>query len=267
MSFEPNGIVTLTSDFGTNDGYLGAMKGALLTVASRLSLVDIAHDLPPYGVVSAARVLRASCPRFPPGTVHLAVIDPGVGTERADIVAVAGGHLFVGPDNGLLMPALVAVGGPIRAWRIGEHRYLARERSATFHGRDILAPTAAALAAGMLRLVTLGTPITPVPLTLARPVPFTGGLRAVITVADRFGNLITCANRADLEDLGSDTQLHVTLPDGRSLRYVRTYGEASPGETVALLGSDGELEIAIRDGSAKETLGLGLGDIVEITTV
>ncbi len=266
MSFEPNGILTLTTDFGSRDGYVGAMKGAVLSIERRLDLVDIAHDLPAQGVVAAAIALRTACPRFPRGTVHLAVIDPGVGTDRAAIVAVAGGHLFVGPDNGLLMPALKALGGPIRAWRIGEHRYLARDRSATFHGRDIFAPTAAAFAAGYLRLVSVGEPIEPQPLPLPHPVATKDGLQAVITTADRFGNLVTCATDKHIDGLSADGQLHITLPDGRSLRYVRTYGDANPGETIALLGSDGELEIAVRDGSAKATLGLGPGDVVEITT-
>ncbi len=265
MSFEPNGIVTLTTDFGTRDGYVGAMKGAMLSISQRVKLVDIAHDLPAQGIVAAAMALRAACPRFPTGTVHLAVIDPGVGTARAAIVARAGGHAFVGPDNGVLMPALSALGGQIRAWRIAEHRYLARDRSATFHGRDIFAPTAAALAAGHLRLVTVGDDIEPQPLALPRPKAIENGLRAVITTTDRFGNLVTCATSADVASLPASGPLHVTLADGRALRYVRTYGEANPGETIALLGSDGDLEIAVRDGSAAATLGLGPGDTVDIT--
>ena len=266
MSFEPNGIITLTTDFGTRDGYVGAMKGVMLSAAPTVRLVDIAHDLPPQGVVAAARVLRAACPRFPTGTVHLAVIDPGVGTNRAAIVARAGGHVLVGPDNGLLMPALTALGGPIRAWRINHHRYLAHKPSATFHGRDIFAPTAAALAAGNLRLVTVGEDIRPKDLLLPGPQAIDGGLQAIITSTDRFGNLISNVTSADLTALAADHQLRIELADGRQLRMVRTYAEANPGESVALLGSDGDLEIATPNSSAATTLGLGPGDEIRIRT-
>ena len=265
MSFEPNGIVTLTTDFGTRDGYVGAMKGAMLSAAPGVRLIDLAHDLPAQGVVAAAMALRAACPRFPVGTVHLAVIDPGVGTERAAMVARAGGHAFVGPDNGLLMPALLAVGGPIDAWRIAEHRYLDHHRSATFHGRDLFGPTAAALAAGNLRIVTVGESISPMPLSLPQPRQVVGGLEAVVTTVDRFGNLLTCANASDLAALTGEGDVHAELTDGRSLRFVLTYGEANPGETVALIGSDGDVEIAVRNGSAAANLGLGPGDTVRLS--
>ncbi|TNF36216.1 MAG: hypothetical protein EP329_05440, partial [Deltaproteobacteria bacterium] len=146
---QPNGIVTLTSDFGTADGYVGAMKGVMTRIGPALRLHDIAHDVPAQDVSHGAGTLATASRWFPTGTVHLAVVDPGVGTDRAPVVVLAGGHAFVGPDNGLLVEAARVTArasrpegpaGPVSAWRIAAHPHLLPNRSSTFHGRDVFAP-------------------------------------------------------------------------------------------------------------------------------
>lgn len=264
MAFKPNGIVTLCTDFGWQDGYVGAMKGVMLSTDLDLHLVDLAHDVPAQAVAAGALTLRQACPRFPPGTVHLAVVDPGVGTARASLVVEAGQHLFVGPDNGLLLPAAAALGGVTRAFTIDGHHLLRPRPSATFHGRDVFAPTAAGLASGRLRLTDVGQPCVPVSLVLPAPYPDGDALVAEILLIDRFGNLVACAEREDLEELGALADLRIALPDGRQLRMVRTYAEAEEGEPVGLIGSEQALEIAVRDGSAADLLDLAPGDELRV---
>ncbi|MGM0575889.1 MAG: SAM hydrolase/SAM-dependent halogenase family protein [Myxococcota bacterium] len=262
--FSPSGLVTLTTDFGTGDGYVGAMKGVALSVGPDLRLVDAAHDVPPQDVVRGAMALRASAPWFPEGTVHLGVVDPGVGTARAPVVVLAGGHAFVGPDNGLFGPAAEALGGVEGAWRIERHPAVGREVSSTFHGRDVFAPAAAALAAGRLRPWDAGESMEPMTLDLSAPERLSGGgLRGRVLFADHFGNLVTNVTVADLEQVGGSPR--VSLPDDRVVPFARTYGDVEAGRPLALLGSEGRLEIAVRDGSAGRALGLGPG--AEITVV
>ncbi len=264
--FAPNGLVTLTSDFGWRDGYLGAMKGALLSVAAQLRLHDLAHDLAPQDVTHAARVLCSACPRFPAGTVHLAVVDPGVGGARAALVVAAGGHVFVGPDNGLFDPVANLLGAPRQARRIDAGgalaAFLAPAPSATFHGRDVFAPVAGALASGRVGLADIGPVHAAASLELPRADRRGEVLHGVVTHLDRFGNAITNLARSDLH--GPLESLHVLLTDGEPLELVQTYEQAAPGATVALVGSDGLLEIAVRDGSAARRLGLAAGAAVRV---
>jgi len=263
-AFAPVGLVTLTSDFGLQDGYVGAMKGVMLGVARGITLVDIAHEVPPQDLWRGGRALETACPRFPAGAVHLAVVDPGVGTDRAPVVVVAGGHALVGPDNGLFGAVLARLGAPGQAWRIDAHPWLLPGPSATFHGRDIFAPTAAALAAGLLAPDAVGPPHELTPAPAPGPVVREGGvLRAVVVGADRFGNLLTGVTREDLLALAPAADRHrlvVRLPDGSSVPLVSTYGAVAPGARLALIGSDGWLELAIRRGSARARLGLEVGD-------
>ncbi|MCC6622368.1 MAG: SAM-dependent chlorinase/fluorinase [Deltaproteobacteria bacterium] len=241
--FTANGLLTLTSDFGTADGWVGAMKGVCLSIDRGLVLVDVAHDVPPQDVVRGAAALAVAAPEHPAGTTHLAVVDPGVGTERAAIVIVRGGHAFVGPDNGLFDDALARLDGPVDAWVIEAHAWLPARRSSTFHGRDVFAPTAAAIASGRLAPAAVGRPLPWLPAAA----PPDG---VVVRFADRFGNLVTSLREAPRA---------LVLPDGTRVRVVGTYGEAGHGELVALLGSDGFVELAVRDGSALARTGLARG--------
>lgn len=264
----PPVIVTLTTDFGLRDGYVAAMKGAMLAVAPGLTLVDISHEVPPQDVMAAGFVLRQSAPYFPEGTVHLVVVDPGVGTDRRAVAArfsLAGReHRFVGPDNGVLPLLLdedeadeaVALDDP-RVWR-------ERQPSTTFHGRDIFGPVAAALAAGR-PLAEVGTPVeglTP----LHWPLPRTDeqGIDGMVVHIDRFGNCVTNITREAL-DAHADGRGFKCYVGGAILqRHAETYGQTAQGEPLTLFGSSGQLEIAVNGGDAATLLSVVRGASVNI---
>ena len=237
-------IVTLLTDFGTADGYVGEMKGVLATHGA-VHQLSIAHDLAPHDVEGARLALARYWRRFPPGTVHLVVVDPGVGSERAAIAVESDGRLLVGPDNGVLSPALLPPGARCVALPIPAGA------SPTFHGRDVFAPAAAKLALGAT-LDGLGTPhldavIRRTPEATRRP---DGAVSGIIITIDRFGNAVTnlVARRGGTIEVS-----------GRALPIHRTYADASPDEPLALVGSSGLVEIAVRDGSAAARLGLRRG--------
>jgi len=274
LAFEANGIVTLTSDFRTADGYVGAMKGVMLHIAPDLRLHDIAHDVPPQDVAHGAGTLATACRWFPRGSVHLAVVDPGVGTERAAVVVVGGEHVFVGPDNGLLIDAATATARAVqperareslRAWRIDEHQHLPPRRSSTFHGRDVFAPTAAALAAGLISPEEVGPTVELVELPSdPAPAPIGGHLGATIVRVDGFGNLVTNLSAWQLSAWSRGRAVVVRLPDGGTLPVAKTFGDVASGSPVALVGSEDRLEVAVRDGSAREVLGLRRGTRLQV---
>lgn len=260
--FTPNGIITLTTDFGTEDGWVGAMKGVILRIAPRAAIHDLAHDVPPQDIARGAACLAAAVPEFPLGTVHVAVVDPGVGTSRAGVVIVVRGQMLVGPDNHLFDDVIAKLGSPeaVRSITLGPdgHRFLLPPRSATFHGRDVFAPTAAALAAGLLALDDIGpahvlAPPLADPTTDARDTDPTHASHASVRGVDRFGNLMTTLTAVPAPPST------LTLPDGTRVRAVTTYGDAAPGELVCLMGSEGIVEIAVRDGSAAARTGLARG--------
>lgn len=241
-------VITLLTDFGTADGYVGEVKGVLLSGAPDASIVDITHDIPAQDVDYARLVVARVWRRFPEGTIHVVVVDPGVGTSRAAIAIEADGRYLVGPDNGVLSPALLVAGA--RAFRLN----IPRTASATFHGRDVFAPTAAALANGA-NIDHLGeamaSPVvrrTPEAVRLAD-----GRIRGEIIAVDRFGNAIT-------NILG--IRSGVLEVDGAALALKRTYAEVDPGEPVAVVGSSGFIEVAVRNGSAAERFGLARGATV-----
>jgi len=266
-SFSPVGIVTLTTDFGTRDAYVGAMKGVMLSIAPHLRIHDVAHEIEPQNVEHGATVLRGACPWFPEGTVHVAVIDPGVGTERAPVVILAGGQAFVGPDNGLFGPVVTRLGGLSGAYRIDRHgglgRFLPRQRSSTFEGRDVFAPVAAVLAAGLLPPTGVGRTHSLMQLPGTEPARVPGAIEGQIAYYDHFGNAITNIAVEHLASLGTG-ELHVLLPGDLRVALRATYGEASPGEILALIGSEGFLEIAVRDGSAQARLALDTGTAIRV---
>ncbi len=263
--WRPSGVVTWTTDFGLQDGYVGTMKGVVLGVDAGLRQVDLTHAVPPQDVRAASFHLAAAWPYFPPGTVHVAVVDPGVGSDRAIVVARDRGHAFVAPDNGLLGPVL---GPDAEVRRLDVERFSLPARSATFHGRDVFAPTAARLAAG-LDPAEAGPPhagwTNPGPF----PPPRAEGDEVVgeVLVVDRFGNAITTVRPADLGAAsaeGRDAALArwTAAAAGRVLPVGRTYAVVAPGEPLALLDSLGWMEVAVRDGDAARTLGLAPGDPV-----
>jgi S-adenosylmethionine hydrolase len=253
-------VITLTTDFGTRDGYVAELKAVILGLAASARLVDITHEVEPQQVAEAALTLGAVAPRFPPGTIHVAVVDPGVGTARRGIVLAAGHQLFVGPDNGLFSPFLRAPGWVAHQLSAPELRLPAV--SPTFHGRDVFAPAAAYLALGV-EPARFGPPVQD-PVTLAHPEPRqTGkGLAATVIHVDRFGNLVTSVDAGRLAGLGGGATVRIR---GRVLRVVRTFGDLPPGGLGALLGSRGWLEVVARDGSAASRLRAGRGTAVLVS--
>jgi S-adenosyl-L-methionine hydrolase (adenosine-forming) len=253
-------IVTLLSDFGAGSGYPAQMKGVLLSALQDVQLVDLSHEVPAYDVLAGALLLEACAPRFPADAVHLAVVDPGVGTARRPVCVVdAAGRRFVGPDNGLFTPFL---GDPkARAIHLANPAVVPAPASATFHGRDLFAPVAAWLAGGG-DAAALGPALSD-PVALAWPAVERHGttLRGECLAADPFGNVVTSVRAADLAALGGSPGVTVA---GRPARLVRTFGEGRPGELLALVGSGGRLEIAVREGSATALHGLVRGTPVVV---
>ena len=256
----PNGIVTLTTDFGTLDGYVGAMKGVLLERFPDAQVVDLTHDIPAQDVHAGARALANACRFFPAGTVHVAVIDPGVGTGRAAIVVEHRAQIWVAPDNGVVSRA-VPEGAP--AWRIQREDLALAKVSRTFHGRDVFAPAAAALAAGRVGPSEVGEPLRPIRLpapTLQRGPSY---VRGEIVAVDRFGNLVTNIPLDALPrsvDLGS-IRIHAgddLLVDGISW----SYADVDVGEWVAVIGSGDTVEISVREGNAADRSRRKIGDPV-----
>ncbi|HJR16530.1 MAG TPA: SAM-dependent chlorinase/fluorinase [Gemmatimonadales bacterium] len=242
-------IITLLTDFGSADHYVAEMKGVLLSRAPGVTLVDITHAVSPADVRSGAYVLGRTWNRFPPGTIHLAVVDPGVGTTRAALAFSANGHRFVGPDNGVFTPVLhdaeveaVVLPTPETA-------------SPTFHGRDLFAPAAAALAAGV-PLSVLGPPFEGIPERLAYTIPHYEGKTVVgeVVYIDRFGSLIT---NLTSELVPTYATMEIEDLDLGPLR--RTYADVTTGGLLAYVGSGGAIEIAVRNGSAARRLGIGVG--------
>lgn len=259
----PMRIITLLTDFGLEDGYVAAMKGVIASIAPDARLVDVSHLVPPQDVAFARFRLLTAAPYFPPGTVHLAIVDPGVGTARRAVAVRAGsGSSYVGPDNGLFTGALEA-DPPVAAVELSDPRFWRTPSpSATFHGRDIFSPVAAHLARGT-PLESLG-PAVPVDglVTLDFPgwelVP--GGAHGVVQAIDRFGNLISNVPGTVLAERGPWT----AAIGGRTLSGRRTYGDVPAGEALALVGSQGFVEIAVHRGDARKALDAGVRDRVEI---
>ena len=256
--WRPNGIVTLLTDFGSRDPYVGILKGVLLGAAPGLRhVVDLTHDVEAQDVDTASFFLANAWRWFPPGTVHVAVVDPGVGSERPILVVEAGGHALLAPDNGLLAETLRGA-QHVRVGRAEPARLGIVAASRTFHGRDLFAPLAARLVEGASpeELTGEATSYRDLPLPPSAPVRRPDGvLEGRVRLVDRFGNLIT--NVAP-EGLGSAAG-HVEI-SGTRVALRETYADVAPGELVALVDSYRLLEVAERDGSAARTLGVGVGE-------
>lgn len=268
------GLIALLTDFGLDDPYVGIMKGVIARLNPAATVLDLCHGVRPQNVREGAFLLATALPYFPPGTVFVAVVDPGVGTARRPLALATPAGFFVGPDNGLLTWALP--GGPtglettpregplppgVRAVELTNPAYWLPTVSATFHGRDIFAPVAAHLARGV-PLEDLGRPLDRI-LWLPRPRPVRrsdGTLEAHVLHIDRFGNLITDLEPADLRPLGPRPVF--TVGSSQIVGLVRTYAEGQG--LVALVGSSGHLEIALPNGSAARQTGLDLGAIIVV---
>jgi len=260
-------LITLLSDLGTKDTYVGVMKAVILAVCPEARIIDLCHDIAPQDIQQAAFLLDTAWQYCPRGTVHVVVVDPGVGSERRVLAVEAHEQQFVAPDNGVLTYVL---GGAreYEVFSVERRDYFLPEVSQTFHGRDILAPVAARLAAG-LPAHAMG-PAVEGPVTLlpvSRPVVVGVGLEAHVVHVDRFGNLVTDVSEADLLTWQQESGSHgvvIRMGDSVIEEIGLTYAGKQPGELLALFGSTGRLEIAVNLGSAAECLGVGRGAIVLI---
>lgn len=254
-------IITLTTDFGTGSPYAAAMKGVVLSIDPAATLVDVTHEVRPQDVRHGALVLDDVAGRFPPGTIHVAVVDPGVGTGRKIVAARIDGRLYVAPDNGLLS-RLARRTPPSDLRELTERRYWLDPVSATFHGRDVMAPVAAHLSRG-LDPEKLGPPLAGlVMLDWPEPVVSAGRIEGEVLDVDSFGNLTTNVDAALLAALPRGRPVRVGLGKHEVEGIRSTYGEGSEGALIALVGSAGRLELAIVGGSAAPTLGARVGDPV-----
>lgn len=266
-------IISLTTDFGDRDGYVGVMKGVMASIAPSATFVDLTHAIPPQDIRSAAYVLWTALPYFPPDSVHIAVVDPGVGTTRKPIAARTAWGIMVGPDNGVFSYVWGAA-PPSLVVELQNAHYRRSDVCATFHGRDIFSPAAAYLAKGV-PLEDFG-PIVAEPVVMPLPVLEVGedAIRGQVLYVDHFGNIITSIGRLVWEGarlrlipaFGDASRLIIdplrceVVVGGRSLGTVRrTYGEVEPGESLALVGSEGLLELAVSHGHGGEVLGLSVG--------
>lgn len=248
---KPSGIVTLLTDFGLEDAYVGSMKGAIVAVHLKASVIDITHGVRPFAVLQGAFLLDSAWRSFPPGTVHVAVVDPGVGTERKAIAFKAVDHYFVGPDNGLFTFLVEPISETVEL-------ATPPEAAPTFHGRDVFAPAAARLAAGAT-LGEIGRPRRQDPFRLPDAWASKVGeaWRAQALHCDHFGNVIS--------NLPIRALARIKAANGLTVRTVETYEDARPNELVALVGSSGRIEFALREGSAAARLHAAPGETLLVT--
>ncbi len=259
----PNPILTLTTDFGLSDHYVGAMKGVILGICPRAQIVDITHDITPYEITEGAYTIAQAYRTFPKKTVHVVVVDPGVGTARRPILVEAAGQYFIGPDNGVLSMVYGKEKHKVRL--IGNERYFRKPVSQTFHGRDIFAPVAAHLAAGVLPSQvgkTLDDYLRP---AFQKPVQVGKRMwNGQVLKVDRFGNLITNYHVDDFPDLERRGFAFGVGPLQVGA-LARSYAETGPGEVFAIVGSAGYYEISVREASAARATGCGSGSPIELT--
>jgi len=249
-------VITLITDFGTTDGYVGAIKGVILGIAPQARLVDVSHAIDHGRLRQASFVLESILPFYPAGTIHLVVVDPGVGSSRRPIVVASGGALLVGPDNGAFEP-VYGRGDDFRCWEIAEKKYQLAEVSRSFHGRDIFAPAAAYLALG-IEPQMFGPPVEdPVRQTGARKKIIShDGIVGSVIHADHFGNLITDITAQEIGMLAASRRKLAVSLCGKTIQGVSEYyAQAKKGKLLALIGSTGRLEVAANLDSALETLG------------
>ena len=257
---KPSGVITITTDFGHQGPFVGVMKGRILSRFGEAKIIDLTHEIVVHWPAEAGFWLARSFEYFPPGTVHVAVVDPGVGTSRDIVAVMARGHVFLAPDNGLLAP-IVGKHPDARVVRLSASqlaRFGISRPSATFHGRDIFAPIAAELAAGRCAPESLGEPMDAdqlVPAWVDDPTTESSSVTGVVITIDHFGNLISNIDATLIERF----RLPLVHAGNHAFPLLRTYGDARPGEYLALVNSFGVVEIARAEQSAAEGLGLSRG--------
>ena len=262
----PNAIITLTTDYGTNDHLVGTLKGVILKINPDVTIVDITHNITPFDLLDAALAIGSAYSYFPPKAIHVVVVDPGVGTERRPLLVSAQNQYFVAPDNGVLSVVYEreTEGLVVRHANV-EHYYL-QPVSKTFHGRDIFAPVASWLSKGW-QTPSMGDEISDYKrFSIPRPKEADGGLKGAVLRTDAFGNLITNFRSEDLpESALNGGGINLQVGSHQVSRLVDTFARGNNGEPIAYVGSSGYLEIGVNKGSAARTLSLGRGTPVILT--
>jgi len=258
-----NRVITLTTDFGNRDPFVGQMKGVILTISPHAFTVDITHEITPQDIYEAAFVIGSSYRYFPPGAIHIVVVDPGVGSERRPLLMAAGGHFFLGPDNGIFS-CVVSSTEFVKAVHITEKKYMLAKDSPTFQGRDVFASAAAWLSGGVI-MEQFGPFISDY-MTLAIPLPRRNAsqIEGEIIYIDRFGNAITNIKKCDLQELGGRFSVEMK---GMTLRPVQYYAQSAEKALACLVNSSEQLELFANMGSAAALFGIAKGQQVIVRPV
>jgi S-adenosylmethionine hydrolase len=251
-------IITLTTDFGVGSRYVAAMKGVILSINPHAQIIDVSHAVPPRDIRSGAIVLAETAPWYPAGTIHVAVVDPGVGSKRRVVYAEIGKQRFVAPDNGLLS-RVAAHDRPARIFSVSEPQYWMPDVSRTFHGRDIMSPVAARLSLGLApeKLGPSLTQLVELPWAEVQQVP--NRIEGEVIEVDSFGNLITNITRAMLDGVPGGDSVIITCEDHETQGIFATFSDQPPMTLMAHVGSTGRLELAIVDENASAMLGVKVG--------
>lgn len=257
-------IVTLTSDFGLQDHYVAAMKAVILGINPEVRLIDISHQIPPQDIMAGAWVLRNSAFLFPKGTIHLAVVDPGVGSDRKPVIVEINGHFFVGPDNGLF--SLLAE-EEYHARTITNHSYWNGGNSNTFHGRDIFAPSAAHLSKGVAPEKFGNTIEELVSYRWASPITDNEGIQGMVLHIDHYGNLISNISADQVKQVQERGKFKIYVGSAILNRINTTFSDVSDGEPAAIIGSSGMLEVIINKGDASEMLSVQKGASISVISI
>jgi S-adenosyl-L-methionine hydrolase (adenosine-forming) len=253
-------IVTLLTDFTDADGYPAVMKGVILSIAPDIHIIDLSHSIPPQNVLQAALLLGRCAPFFPNGTVHVCVVDPGVGTQRRGIIAQLGGMFYVGPDNGLmtmLYRKVLDENEPIRIFSLDNPAYMLDPVSSTFHGRDIFAPAASYFLKGTPLESFGGQVADPILLNIPKAQKTEKGWEGEVLYIDAFGNLAT---NIRVEHLAKEEKTHIIIAGQTVSGLLNTFGEGKQGDLVAIIDSSGYVSVCVVNGSAKQVLGAQVGD-------
>ncbi len=255
------GVITLASDFGLHDHYVGTMKGVILRIHPEARVIDVTHQITVQDVLEASLILDSGYRYFPVGTVHVVVVDPGVGSGRRPILVAGNEHYFVGPDNGTFT-AVIDSDPSARVFEIAERRFLLPDTSDTFHGRDVFAPVAAYLSRGVAP-DEFGPPVSD-PRRLVLPLPRIWGdqIRGEVIHIDSFGNIVSNITRADFERAVGSHRFRILINGKVIDRVHRTYADQERGQVLALFGSNELLEIAVAEGRAERRIGAGKGDTI-----
>jgi S-adenosylmethionine hydrolase len=256
-------IITLTTDFGYKDPFVGEMKGIVLTINPDVSIVDVTHDIDPQDVEQGAFIIGTSCRYFPIGTVHVAVVDPGVGSERRAIIVEADGSYYVGPDNGIFS-YIISSSKSLKAVHITEEKYMLSKDSPTFQGRDLFAPVAAWLSKG-LSIESFGPAIADIKrFEIPSPIIEKAKITGSVIYIDRFGNAITNIRKDDISSFGEHLKVEVK---GEDVRFLKYYAQADVGALACLVNSSGHLEIFVNRGSAAREFDISKGEKVIVRAI